>query len=278
MGPTQSDLPVTVIGSGARWGSLGMTDLLARRELLYFLVWRDLKVRYRQTIFGALWALIQPAGLLVVFTLTIGRLGGIASSSIPYPVFVFTALIPWTLFSQGLIGSSNSLVNAASLLQKVYFPRLLLPIAAIGAYLLDFAVAGVALVVVVFAAGITPTLTWLAVVPLTMLAIALIAAAGIWFAALNVRYRDVRVVLPFLIQVWLFASPVAYSPSLVPEGWRFVYELNPMVGVIEGFRWALLGEALPASALAISALVTIGVLACGVWYFRRVEQTFADVI
>jgi len=278
MGPTHSDLPVTVIGLGARWSGLGVRDLLARRELLYFLVWRDLKVRYRQTIFGALWALIQPVGLLVVFTLTIGRLGGIGSSSVPYPVFVFTALIPWTLFSQGLMASSNSLVNAAALLQKVYFPRLLLPLAAIGVYLLDFAVAGVALLVVVLAAGITPTLAWLAVVPLTMLEIALIAAIGIWFAAMNARYRDVRVVLPFLIQIWLFASPVAYSPSLVPEEWRFIYELNPMVGVIGGFRWALLGEALPTSALVISMLVTAGVLAGGVWYFRRVEQTLADVI
>jgi homopolymeric O-antigen transport system permease protein len=278
MGPTQSDLPVTVIGSGARWGGLGTRDLLARRELLYFLVWRDLKIRYRQTIFGALWALIQPAGLLVVFTLTIGRVGGIAPSGTPYPVFVFTALVPWTLFSQGLIGSANSLVSSASLLQKVYFPRLLLPIAAIGVYLLDFAVAGVALTVVVLAAGFTPTIAWLAVVPLTLLVIAAIAAAGTWFAALNVRYRDVRVVLPFLIQIWLFASPVAYSPTLVPEEWRFVYELNPMVGAIEGFRWALLGDSFPGSALAISVLVTAVVLAGGIWYFRRVEQTFADVI
>ncbi len=261
------------------WVALNPGELWSHRELLYFFVWRDLKVRYKQTAFGALWAIIQPFTLMLVFTLFLGRMSGIAPEGVPYPLFAFAGLVPWTLFAQSLVGSSSSLVDASNLLQKVYFPRLLLPVAAIGSYLVDFAIALVVLGALMFFFGVLPTLTVLWIVPLTVLALATALAVGILLSAVNVRYRDVRYAVPFLVQVWLFASPVAYSADLVPSEWRAIYQLNPMAGVIEGFRWALLGQsAPPVEGVAISAVVTTIVLITGLAYFRRVERTFADVI
>jgi len=261
------------------WVSLNLRELWSYRELLYFFIWRDLKVRYKQTAFGALWAVIQPFMLMVVFTLFLGRISGIAPPGIPYPLFAFAGLVPWTLFSQSLIGSSGSLVGSANLLQKVYFPRLLLPAAAIGSYLLDFAISMIvlALLMIYFTFPLTLQVLWL--LPLSILAVTTALAVGVWLSAVNVRYRDVRYAVPFLVQIWLFASPVAYSAAIVPLEWQAIYRLNPMVGVIEGFRWALLGQsAPPIDAIIVSMVVTIIVLVTGLAYFRRVERTFADVI
>lgn len=268
-----------VIEPGRGWFRLGLPELWENRELLYFLVWRDLKVRYRQTLFGAAWALIQPLLLMTVLTIFLGRVSGIAPSALPYPLFVLAGLVPWTLFSQGLLASSGSLVNAANLLQKVYFPRLLLPIAALGSYLLDFAIAMAVLVAIMLYYGFLPSATILWLPLLTLLALAVPLAAGIWLAAVNVRYRDVRHAVPFLIQLWLFASPIAYAADLVPAGWQLIYRLNPMAGVVEGFRWALLGVgAPPIQSIAASVAMSAGLLVTGLVYFRRVERTFADVI
>jgi lipopolysaccharide transport system permease protein len=275
-----SSLPRTVIQPGSRWMAFDLREIWRNRELLYFFIWRDLKVRYKQTAFGALWALIQPLSLMLVFSLFLGNVEGIAPQGVPYSLFTLVALVPWTLFSQSLIGSSDSLVGAANILQKVYFPRVLLPIAAVGSYIVDFLIGMVMLLVFMVVMGVIPTLASLWVVPLTVLAVLASLAFGIWLSAVNVRYRDVRYAVPFLVQVWLFASPVAYSAAAVPEELRVVYSLNPMAGVIEGFRWALLepSAAPPLGAIALSVAVTGLVLATGLLYFRRVERTFADVI
>ena len=272
--------PIVVIRPGRGWVSLNLRELWSYRELAYFFVWRDLKVRYKQTVFGVLWAVIQPFMLMVVFSLFLGRIGGIAPAGVPYPLFAFAALVPWTLFSQSLVGSSESLVGASNLIQKVYFPRLLLPVAAIGSYLLDFVIAMAVLGLLMLYFGVLPSAAVLWVIPLTVLALATSLAVGIWLSAVNVRYRDVRYAVPFLVQLWLFASPVAYSAENVPPEWRAVYQLNPMAGVIEGFRWALLGQGTPppVGAVILSVVVTVIVLVLGLAYFRRVERTFADVI
>jgi lipopolysaccharide transport system permease protein len=285
MDSAASDQPVAatttiVIRPHRGWVSLNLRELWAYRELLYFFVWRDLKVRYKQTAFGALWAVIQPFMLMVVFSLFLGRISGIAPAGVPYPLFAFAGLVPWTLFAQSLIGSSDSLVGASNLIQKVYFPRVLLPVAAVGSYLLDFAIAMAVLGLLMLYFGALPSLAILWVIPLTALALATSLAVGIGLAAVNVRYRDVRYAMPFLVQLWLFASPVAYSADLVPAQWRTLYQLNPMAGVVEGFRWALLGQGAPppVGAILISTCVTAIILLLGLAYFRRTERTFADVI
>lgn len=257
-----------------------LREIWRSRELLYFFVWRDLKVRYKQTAFGALWALIQPLAMMAVFTLVLGNVAGISPANVPYALFTLTALVPWTLFSQGLIGASGSLVEAANILQKVYFPRILLPFASVGSYVVDFLIGMVMLLVVMLAFGTVPTLAAVWVIPLTLLAIMASLAFGTWLSAVNVRYRDVRYAVPFLVQLWLFASPIAYSAEVVPHELRLVYQLNPMSGVIEGFRWALLDPAGPApvGAVGLSVLITTLVLAGGLIYFRRTERTFADII
>lgn len=270
----------TVITPRSGWVGLNLAELWAYRELAFFFVWRDLKVRYKQTAFGVLWAVIQPLTLMIVFTLVLGRTPGIVPTGTPYALFAFSALVPWTLFAQSLIGASDSLVAASNLIQKVFFPRLLIPIAAVGSYLLDFGIALGVLAALMAYFGVAPTANVLWLVPLTVLALATSLAVGIWLSAINVRYRDVRYAVPFLIQVWLFASPVAYASAVIPEQWRGIYELNPMAGVIEGFRWALLGEGAPPpiEAIVVSTTMTIVVLVAGLAYFRRMERTFADVI
>jgi lipopolysaccharide transport system permease protein len=262
------------------WAGLGLGEIWAYRELGYFFVWRDLKVRYKQTAFGALWAVIQPLSLMAVFTLFLGRIDGLSPQNVPYPLFAFAGLVPWTLFSQSLIGSSGSVVDATNLVQKIYFPRLLLPLSSIGSYLLDFAIGMAVLGLLMVYFGFLPSTAVLWLLPLTALAIATSLAAGVFLSAVNVRYRDVRYAVPFMVQIWLFASPVAYSADMIPPHLRTLYQLNPMTGVIEGFRWALLGqnEPPPVHAVLMSAAVTAVALTIALAYFRRVERTFADVI
>jgi lipopolysaccharide transport system permease protein len=261
------------------WVALQLKELWAYRELLYFMVWRDVKVRYKQTALGAAWAIIQPVFTMIVFSLFFGRLGKIPSDGIPYPIFTLAALVPWTFFSQGLSQASNSLVGSAHLIKKVYFPRLSVPIAAVTSGLIDLALAFVVLLGMMVYYGILPTIhvVWLPL--LLLLTVVTSLGVSLWLSALNVQFRDVRHVLPFLIQLWLFATPIAYPSSLLPESWRMLYSINPMVGVVEGFRWALLGtENAPGPMIIVSALAALAILVSGAFYFRRLEKTFADVI
>lgn len=258
---------------------LRLKEIWRYRELLYFLVWRDVKVRYKQTLLGAAWAILQPLLLMVVFTIFLSRLAGVSSEGLPYPLFSFAALVPWTFFAQSLNGSSQSLVGNSHLITKVYFPRLIIPLAATGSFLIDFSIAFVVLIGMMVAYGIAPSLEVLWVLPLTALALLVSLAIGIWFAALNVRYRDVKYAVPFLIQLWLFATPVAYSANLVPERFQTLLGINPMAGVATGFRWALLGTVPPDLGLmAASVTVTAVTFVGGLIYFQGTERSFADVI
>lgn len=257
---------------------MGVRELWQYKDLGYFLVWRDLKVRYKQTFFGAAWAVVQPVLLMLVFSVFLGRIEGIAPAGVPYPLFALAGLVPWILFSQSLNGASNSLVSSQNLISKVYFPRLLLPLAGVGSYIVDFFVALAVLLLVLPLFGRIPPATILWLPLLGLLAVLAALAVGTWLAAINARYRDVKYAVPFLIQVWLFASPVAYSADLIPDDLRAVYALNPMTGVIEGFRWAVFGGPRPDMAILLSVAVTAFVLIGGVAYFRRVERTFADLI
>ena len=273
------ELPVTRIRPSRGWVALGLRELWEYRELLWFLVWRDIKVRYKQTALGASWAILQPIATMVVFSLFFGRLAGIPSDGLPYPIFSFAALVPWTFFSQGLSQSANSLVGSQNLITKVYFPRLAIPIATVLAGLVDFALAFLVLIVMMLGYGIVPGPEVLALPPLLLLALVTALGAGLWLSALNVQFRDVRYVVPFLTQLWLFLTPIAYPSSLLEEPWRTVYGLNPMAGVVEGFRWALLGTPEPPGPmLAASVLAAFALLASGAFYFRRMEKTFADVV
>jgi homopolymeric O-antigen transport system permease protein len=272
-------LPVVRIGPAKSWASLNLAELVEYRELLYFLVWRDIKVRYKQTALGVLWALLQPLFMMLVFTLFFGRLGKLPSDGLPYSVFTLCALLPWQLFSHALTESSNSLVANERLISKVYFPRLLVPLAAVVGGLADFGVAFLLLLAVMAFYGVTPGIAVIALPLLVLFAIATAFAVGLWLSALNVQYRDVRYTLIFATQLWMFATPVAYSASLVPEGWRTFYGLNPMVGVVEGFRWALLNRSTaPGPEILVSIAAVAALLVSGLYYFRRVERTFADVI
>jgi lipopolysaccharide transport system permease protein len=260
------------------WRGPRPREIWRYRELLYFLVARDVQVRYKQTLLGAGWALIQPVMAMVVFTVFFGRLAHVPSDGLPYPVFSMAALVPWTYFASALGSGSTSLSAYQHIMSKVYFPRLLIPMAAVAAPLVDFAIAFVVLLGLMFWYGVTPgaAVVWLPA--LMMLAAAAALAASIWLSALNVRYRDVRFVVPFALQIWMFATPVAYPASLVPARWRALYGLNPMAGVIEGFRWALVGGPAPGLMTLVSALVVAAALLSGVMYFRRFEGTFVDVI
>jgi lipopolysaccharide transport system permease protein len=277
--PGNISQPVIYIRPSSGWVPLNLRDLWEYRELLYFLVWRDIKVRYKQTVLGAAWAIIQPFFTMVVFSIFFGRLARISSEGIPYPIFSYTALVPWMYFASALAQASNSVVEHERVITKVYFPRLILPMASILSGLLDFAIAFTVLVGMMLFYGITPT-TAVWTVPFFVLLVMMTAlGVGLWLSALNVQYRDVRYTIPFLIQFWLFATPIAYPSSLVPEPWRTIYGLNPMAGVVEGFRWALLGKThAPGPLLAVSALTVIGLLIGGLYYFRRMEDTFADVV
>jgi lipopolysaccharide transport system permease protein len=249
------------------------------RELLYFLVWRDIKVRYKQTVIGIAWAVIQPLLTMVVFTLFFGTLAKVPSEDIPYPLFSFAALVPWTLFSSGITRASTSLVQDANIIQKVYFPRLLTPLASILSPLADFAISLVVLICLMFYYHYPPFITMLWLPLFLLLELVLALGVGLWLAAINVEYRDVAYATPFLIQIWLFASPVIYSSNFVPERFQVAYGLlNPMSGIIEGFRWAILGTQPPSYLIIASAAIIAIILISGAFYFRRRERVFADVV
>jgi len=273
------DLPTVIIRPSRGWIPLRLHELWQYRELLYFLTWRDIKVRYKQTVLGAAWAVIQPFFMMVVFSLFFGKLAKIPSEGVPYPIFAYAALLPWQLFSRALTDASTSLVVSERLITKVYFPRLIVPTSAVLAALVDFAIAFVILIGMMLYYGIVPTIAVLTL-PLFLLLLLMTAlGVGFWLSALDVQYRDVRYTIPFLTQLWLFATPVVYPSSMVPEPWRALYGLNPMAGVVEGFRWALLGKPEgPGPLLAASAVAMCIVFLGGLYYFRRMEKTFADVV
>ena len=282
MGSTRSfarvSAPTVIIQASTQRFDPDIRSLWAYRELLYFLVWRDLKVRYRQTAIGAGWVVLQPLLTMAIFTVIFGRFAGIPSDGLPYPLFCYTALVPWTLFSNALSRGGESVVGNANLVTKVYFPRLLLPLSGVLSPVVDFAIAAMVLVVMIAWYRIPLTLNVLALPFFILLVVCTALAVSVWLSALNVRYRDVRHTIPFLLQVWMFASPISYPVSMVTE-WRLLYSLNPMVGVIEGFRWALLGKQSPDfGVVAVSTAVVVVLLAAGVVYFRQMERTFADEV
>ena len=274
-----SPLSTFRIAPSRGWVSLKVGEIWDYRELLYFLIWRDIKVRYKQTVLGASWAIIQPLMTMVVFSVFFGGLAKIPSDGVPYPIFAFAALVPWTFFANGLNQSSNSLVGSAHLITKVYFPRLIVPVASVFSSIVDFLIAFVVLLGMMVFYGIVPTLNVLWLPLFLLLAIVTALGVGLWLSALNVQYRDVRYLVGFVTQIWLFATPIAYPSSMLPEPWRTVYGLNPMAGVVEGFRWALLGtNSAPGPIIAVSASAALVILITGAFYFRRMERTFADIV
>lgn len=261
------------------WVRLGLKDLFEYRELVFFLTWRDIKVRYKQTVLGAGWAIIQPLFTMVVFTIFFGNLAQVPSDGIPYPIFSFAALVPWTFFANGLTSSSAVLVGSTNLVTKVYFPRLAMPIASVLAGVVDLVIAMLVLVGLMIYYGVTPTIHILWLPGFMLLAVVTALGIGTWFAAMNVMFRDVRYVVPFLAQIWMFITPVVYPSSLIEEPWRTIYGLNPMAGVVEGFRWSLLGSPAPPPAmLAASWAAGLVLLVTGFYYFRRMESSFADLV
>jgi len=275
----EPDIPLTVIEPSKGWVPLDFRELWKYRELLFFLSWRDIKVRYKQTILGASWAILQPFFTMVVFSVFFGGLANVPSDQLPYPIFSYAALVPWHFFSNGLVQSANSLVSSSNLIKKVYFPRFVVPISAVLSGVVDFALAFVVLLGMMVFYGISPTwnIVWL---PL-MLLLALVTSLGVgmWLTAMNVQFRDVRYAVSFIEKAWMFATPIAYPSSLLEEPWRTLYGLNPMAGVVEGFRWALLGtDTAPGPIILVSSLVSVTLLISGAFYFRRMEKSFADVV
>lgn len=276
---TKEESEVVLISPSKGWISLRLRELLDYWELLYFLIWRDIKVRYKQTVLGAAWAVIQPFFTMAVFSVFFGRLAKIPSDGIPYPIFSYAALVPWTFFANGLSKASVSLVSNANLIKKIYFPRLCIPIANVLSGIIDFFIAFLVLVGMMYYYGLTPTsnIIWLPF--LLLLALTTSLGVSLWLSALNVQFRDVQHIIPFVIQFWMFATPIAYPSSLLSEPWRTLYGINPMVGVVEGFRWALLGtNTSPGSIIIFSSFVSLAVLVGGAYYFRRMEKTFADIV
>jgi lipopolysaccharide transport system permease protein len=270
--------PLIVIRPINGWVPLNLGELWDYRELLYSFITRDIRIRYKQTALGAAWAVIQPLFMMIVFTLAFGRLAKIPSEGLPYPLFSYAALLPWTLFSEGIARSTNSMITNANIMTKVYYPRLIMPISGILSPLIDFTIAFIILLGMMLYYGFIPTINILFLPAFILLALGTSLGVGLWLSALNVQYRDFQYTVPFLIQLWLFASPVVYPSSLLPEPYRALFGLNPMAGVIEGFRWALLGTAPPSYLIAISALMVVALLISGALYFRRMEKTFADVV
>jgi lipopolysaccharide transport system permease protein len=272
-------VPVVNIEASRGWRSLKLSELWEYRELVYFLTWRDIKVRYKQTALGAAWAIIQPLFTMVVFSLFFGKLAKVPSDGIPYPIFAYAALVPWTFFANALTQSSNSLVQSANLIKKVYFPRLAVPVSSILSGVVDFALAFSVLLAMMLYYGMVPTRNVIWLPPLLLLALVTSLGIGLWLSSINVQYRDVRYTVPFIVQSWMFATPIAYPSSLLSEPWRTIYGINPMVGVVEGFRWALLGtDTAPGPILVVSSIAALGLLLSGALYFQRMEKTFADVV
>lgn len=255
-------------------------DLFRYRELFYFLAWRDILVRYKQTVIGILWAVLRPFLTMVVFVLIFGKIAKLPSEGIPYPLMVFAGMLPWTLFATSLSEGSNSLISNANLISKVYFPRLIVPTSAVVVSFADFVISAVLLGLLMIYYGVWPGPYLLALPLFTLLAVGASIGAGLWLAALNVKYRDFRYVVPFLVQFGLYVSPVGFTSALIPEKWRLFYSLNPIVGVIDGFRWAISSgrSVIFAPGLVIGSAVTFVLFVSGIWYFRRVEKTFADII
>ena len=273
------ELPLIRIEPSKGWVPLKLYELWEYRELVYFLIWRDIKVRYKQTVLGASWAILQPFLTMVVFSLFFGRLAKIPSDGLPYPIFSYAALVPWTLFANGLRQASNSLVGSANLIKKVYFPRLALPVAVVLSGGLDFILAFIVLLGMMLYYGVSPTINTLLLPLFLLLAFMTSLGVGLWFTAMNVQFRDVHYVVPFITQLWLFITPIAYPSSLLSEPWRTLYAINPMAGVVEGFRWVLLGTVTAAAPMVIiSAVIALMLLVSGAFYFRRMEKIFADVV
>ena len=273
-GPTQRS---TILPSRG-WVPINFRDIWAHRELLAFLVWRDLKVRYKQTALGAAWAIIQPVTTMIVFSIFFGRLAKIPSDGLPYPIFAYTALLPWGYFAGSLSSVGSSVVGNSHLITKVYFPRLVVPLASVLGGLVDFAIAFVVLIGMMWYYHIQPTWAILLLPLFLLLALFTALGVGLWFSALNVEYRDARFLLPFVIHIWQVATPVVYPSSLLSEPWRTLYGLNPMVGVTEAFRWALLGSQPPGPLLGVSVGIVALLVLSGLFYFRRMEKSFADII
>jgi lipopolysaccharide transport system permease protein len=279
LSPRAEKDPIICIKPSQGWVSLKLRELWEYRELLYFLTWRDIKVRYKQTVLGAAWAIIQPFFTMIVFSLFFGKLAQIPSDGIPYPIFSYAALVPWTFFAYGLNESSNSLVSSGNLIKKVYFPRLAIPVSMVLSGVVDFLLAFLVLLGMMLYYGRLPTINVLWLPLFLLLALVTSLGTGLWLSAMNVQFRDIRYTIPFLTQFWLFATPIAYPSSLLSEPWRTLYGLNPMVGVVEGFRWALLGvDTAPGLIILASSLAALGLLVSGVYYFRRMEKIFADVV
>ena len=277
-GSYEAQVPTIIIRPPRKWVPVDFKELWEYRELLYFFTWRDVKLRYKQTGLGIAWAIIQPLFLMIVFSLFFGGLAQIPSDGVPYPLFSLAALLPWTLFAEGMTRSTISMVSNAGIMTKVYFPRLIMPVASIMSPLVDFCFAFGILIIMMAYYGFVPTLNVIFLPLLVIFAMMTSLAVGLWLSALNVKYRDFQYTVPFLIQIWMFASPVVHPASMVPQQFRFLYALNPMTGVIEGFRWALLGTNPPTAMIFISLGVVIALLVSGVFYFRRMEQYFADIV
>lgn len=275
--PTLPDKPLVVIEAQKGIVSIGLRELWAYRELLYFMIWRDVKIRYKQTILGVTWAIIQPLFTMLIFTIFFGRLAGVPSDNLPYPIFAYAGLMPWTFFTNAVTASGNSLVGSSNLITKVYFPRMIIPAASVGAGLVDFAVAFLVFIPMMFYFGISPTWQLLMLVPLLFIATMLALGVGMWMSALNVKYRDIRYALPFLMQLWMFVSPIIYPASLL-KNWRWVLAINPLTGIIEGFRSALLGKPFGWSSIAVSTVITVATLMFAIYSFRRMEKRFADIV
>jgi len=276
---SQKHVSEVLIESSEPWFALKLGDVWTYRELLYFLVWRDVKVRYKQTVLGAAWAVLQPVLAMIVFTLIFGRLAKLPSDNIPYPLFVYTALLPWQLFAFALTESSNSLVTNQHLIKKVYFPRLIIPISSVLVGLVDFCISLFVLAGMMLFYRVHPAATTLLFIPFLALAVITALGMGLWLSALNIQYRDVKYVVPFLAQFWMFATPVVYSSNSVPEKWRILFGLNPMTAVVNGFRWAVLGSQTGSgSMMLISIAAVVLLLVSGLVYFRRMERSFADIV
>ena len=281
--PMIDDIPLIVIQPTRGLLSLRLRDVWEYRELLYFLVWRDIKVRYKQTVLGVLWIVLQPLVSMVVFSFLFGTLLKVPSGEVPYPIFAYAGLLPWNYFASSLTRSSTSVVSSAHLITKVYFPRLIIPIAGVLSGLVDFAIAFLVLIGLMVVYGVVPTLAVVWLPAFLVLAMATALGFGLWLSALNVRFRDVNHLIPYLVQVWMYVTPVIYASTLIPERFRWLLGLNPMTGVVEGFRWALLGHQLAAAQssgvlFASSVLIALVVLVTGAVFFRRTERVFADII
>jgi len=271
-------VPTIIIESTRRWLSLKLRDLWQYRELLYFLTWRDVKVRYKQTVIGFLWAIIQPFLKMVVFSIIFGGLAKIDSEGFPYPIFLYAGLLPWQFFASAVSRSGESVVASANLIRKVYFSRLIIPIASVGACLVDFAISFIILIILMFYYSIIPTLSTFMVLPLVLATIFTALGVGMLISALNVAYRDFRYIVPFFVQIWMFLTPVVYPTGIIPENWRWLILLNPMAGIVDAYRSAILGKPFEWGNLGISLGMAVAIFLCGLMYFRKTERYFADIV